>query len=150
AGRLDRPGGHLRFIGNEEIVEMPADELAASGLLNDNVDNVFAVEAAFVTEKLFFSVVVIFGSILEFPWKAPIRRARDLGLEGPARESSRALTHVFLGIVAGAEAEQLQEFAPPILVYRCSVVLLVVEPEDHRRIFRNLEQQVTVITHPVL
>ena len=43
AGSLDRPCRHLRFVSDEEIVQMPADEASASRLLYDDVNDVFAV-----------------------------------------------------------------------------------------------------------
>src|SRR5438067_7692686 len=111
---------------------MPTDESAASRLLHDDVDDVFAVEAAFVPEEHFLAVIVIFRAILELPREPAIRRAWDLGLEGPAGERPRAFTDVRLGVIAGAQAEQLEQFTAPILIDGCSMILLIVEPENHR------------------
>src|SRR5262249_49548718 len=72
-GRLDRPGRDLRLVGDEEVVEMPAHEARAGRLLHDDVDDVFAVEMATVTEKLLLPVVVIFGAVLELPREPSIR-----------------------------------------------------------------------------
>jgi len=61
----------------------------AGRLLYDDVDDVFAVELALVTEKFFLAVVVIFRAILELPGEPAIGCPRDLGLEGPAGEGAR-------------------------------------------------------------
>src|SRR6266851_6530921 len=97
---------------------MPANEFAACRLLHDDVEDVLAVEPALVAEEGLLAVVMVFRAILELPGEAAIRRARDLGLEGPAGEGARAFADVGLGVVAGAEAEQLKEFAAPVLVDR--------------------------------
>ena len=44
ARRLDRPGWHLRLVGDEEVIQMPADEFSTSRLLHDDVENVLAIE----------------------------------------------------------------------------------------------------------
>ncbi len=131
---FDRPCRHLRFVSDKEVVQVPADEFTASRLLHHDVDDVFAVELALMAEKLLLAVVVIFRAILEFPREPAIGRARDLGLEGPAGEGPRALADILFRVVAGAEAEQFEQFAAPVFVDRGAVVLLVVEPEDHRRV----------------
>ena len=51
ARRLDRPGRHLRLVGDEEVVQMAADEPGAGRLLHDDVDDVLAVEAALMAEE---------------------------------------------------------------------------------------------------
>src|SRR5204863_6096163 len=135
--------------GDKEVVQVPANESAASRLLHDDVDYVFAVEAALVPEEHLLAVIVIFGAILELPGEPAIGRAWDLGLEGPAGEGPRAFADIRLGVVAGAEAEQLEQFAAPILVHRGAVILLVIEPKDHRWVFCHLEQQIAVVTHAV-
>src|SRR4051794_12669299 len=67
ARRLERPGWHLRLVSDEEVIQMPADEFAASRLLHDNVENILAIEPAFMTEEFFLAVVMVFRAILEFP-----------------------------------------------------------------------------------
>jgi hypothetical protein len=150
ARRFDRPGRHLRLVGDEEVVQVTADKFTASRLLHYDVDDVFAVEATRMTQEFFRPVVVILRAILEFPREPALGRARDLGLEGPAGKRPRALANILFGIVAGAEAEQFEQFAAPILVDRRAVVLLVVEPENHRRISGNIQQQVAIIPQPAL
>ena len=150
ARRLDRPRGHLRLVGDKEIVQVPADEASAGRLLYDDVDDVFAVQLTLMTKEGLLAVIVVFRAILELPGESAIGRPRDLGLEGPAGEGARRFANVGLGVVAGAEAEQLEEFATPVLVDRGPMVLLVVEPEDHRRVSGHLEQQVAVTAKAAL
>ena len=139
----------MRLVGDEEVVQVPADEPTAGRLLHDDVDDVFAVETALVAEEHLLAVIVIRGAILELPREPAIGCPRNLGLEGPAGERPRAFADIGLGVVAGAEAEQLEQFAAPILVDRGAMVLLVVEPEDHRRISCDFEQQLAVVAHAV-
>src|SRR5262245_12981163 len=108
ARRFDRPGRHLRFICDEEIVQMPRHESGTSWLLHDDVNNVLTVEVSTMAEELLFPVIMIFGAILKLPREATVRQARNLGLEGPAREGARRFTNIFLRIVADAHAEQLE------------------------------------------
>src|SRR3989442_3674102 len=88
ARRLDRPGGHLGLVGDEEVVQMSAHEAGTGRLFHDDVDDVFAVETSAMAEKLFLAVIVILGAVLELPREPPIGQARDLGLEGPASEGA--------------------------------------------------------------
>ena len=150
ARRLDRPGRHLRFVSDEEIVQVSADEFAASRLLHDYVENILAVEPSLVAEEYLLPIVMVFRAILELPREPAVWCARNLGLEGPASEGARAFAHIDLGVVGGAEAEQFQQLATPVFVDRRSVVLLVVEPEHHRRVVRDLRQQLAVVSHAVL
>ena len=103
-----------------------------------------------MAEKFLFAIVVVFRPVLELPREPAIRRARDFGLEGPAGEGAGSLANVLLGVVAGAEAEQLQQLAAPVLVDRGPVVLVVVEPEHHRRVGRYFVQQLVVTGQTVL
>ncbi len=129
---------------------MPADETGAGRLLDDDVDNVLAVQVPAMAKEFLDAVIMVFRPVFELPGEPPVWQARDLGFEGPAGEGPRRLTDICLGIVAGAEAEQLQQFAAPVLVHRRAVVLVVVQPEYHRRIPGHLQQKVAVVTHAVI
>src|SRR5207253_6735898 len=72
--------------------------------------------------------------------EAPIGQARDLGLEGPAGESAGCLTDILFRVGADTHAEQLEQLATPVLVDGRPVVLVVAQPEDHRR--RSEERRV--------
>src|SRR5215213_4783184 len=149
ARRLDRPSWHLRLVGDEEVIQMPADKSAASRLLHDDVENVLAIEPALVTKKYLLAIVMVFRAILEFPGEPAVGRARDLGLKGPTGEGAGGLADIRLGVVAGAETEQFEQFTTPVLVDRGAVVLVVVEPEHHCRISRDLGEQLAVVSHTV-
>ncbi len=84
--RLDLPGRHLGFIGNEEIVNMACDKPVTSRLLHDNIDDIITVEIAGAAQESLFIVVVILWDVLEVPGKTTVRQARNLGLEGPTGE----------------------------------------------------------------
>ncbi len=129
---------------------MPADELGTGRLLHDDVDDVLAVEVALVAEERLLAVIVVFCAVFELPREAPVGKPRQLGLERPAGEGARCLADIHFGVVAGAEAEQFQQFAAPVLVDRGAMVLVVVEPEQHRRVLRDRHQQVAVVAHAAL
>jgi hypothetical protein len=87
---LDRPRWHLRLIRDEEIIEMARDKAATGRLTDDDVDDVLAIEPATVAEEFLLPVVMVFRAILEFPGETAVWQARNLGLEGPARETREA------------------------------------------------------------
>src|ERR1700738_3993211 len=64
ARRLERPSGHLRLVGDEEVVQVSADKASARRLLYNDVDDVFAVEVPLMTEELLLAIVMIFGPVL--------------------------------------------------------------------------------------
>ena len=103
-----------------------------------------------MAEERLLAIVVVFRTILELPREAAVRQARQLRLEGPAGERTRCLADIHFGVVAGAEAEQLKELAAPVLVHRGAVVLVVVQPEDHRRVPRDRHQQIAIVAHAVV
>src|SRR5262249_3875646 len=113
AWRLQTPGRHLRLGGDEEVVKMPTDESCAGWLLDDDGDDILAVEVALCSAGGFLALAVIFWAMLELPGKASVRQPGKFGLKAPAGERARRLAHVYLGVVASAEAEQFQQFAAP-------------------------------------
>ena len=137
---------------------MPRDEACSRLLLADDVDDVLAVEVARLPEEGLLTVVVVFLAVLEVvvdPAVRPVRVPRRahhhvLGVaNGPAGERPRALLDVVLRVVAHSHGEQLQQFAAPVLVYCVLVVVLVVQPDDHRRVLRELQQQPVESAHSV-
>ena len=60
----------------------------------------------------------------------------------PAREGSGAVLDVVLRVVADAHGEELQQLAAVVLVDRVLVVLAVVQPQDHRRVAGQGDEQV--------
>ena len=73
-----------------------------------------------------------------------------LGFEAPSRERPGALVDVVFGVVVHSHGEELQELAPPVLVGRPFVVVLVVEPEDHCGVFGCFDEKPPVAAHAVL
>ena len=67
SGGFDRPGRHLRLIGDEEVVQVAGDEDVARGLSDDDVDDVEPVECANVSEVMFLRCVVVFRVELVVP-----------------------------------------------------------------------------------
>ena len=60
-----------------------------------------------------------------------------------------ALLDVVLGVVADAHREELQQLSAVVLVDGALVVLVVVQPDDHRRIPRQLDEDVPEVAQPV-
>ena len=99
------------------------------------------------------------GVVLEVPGDAAERRERVLVrlhphvvdvAQGPARECAGGLLHVVLIVVAHAHREELEQLPSVVLVDRAVVVVVVVEPEDHRWIAGQLQEEVleAAETHP--
>ena len=95
---------------------MARDEARRRILLTDNVDDVFAVEVARLSEEGLLAFVVVFGLIFEVPrdsavWPDGIALAAQRHILGvaqrPAGEGARRFLDVFLRVVAHAHAEQL-------------------------------------------
>ena len=98
----------------------------------------------------FSPVVVVLGAVLEVPGdtavgpdrvaQAPQRHVLCVP-ERPTGEGAGALLDVLLGVAAHAHGEQLQELPAVVLVDRAVVVLVVVQPDDHGRVFGQLHEQ---------
>src|SRR3989442_263451 len=71
-------------------------------------------------------------------------------LEGPAGEGAGRFTDILFRVGADAHAEQLKQLATPVLVDGRAVVLVVVQPEDHRGVSGDRDEQVAVVTHATL
>ena len=69
--------------------------------------------------------------------------------DGPARERAGGLLDVLLGVVADAHREQLEQLAPEVLVDRAPVVVVVVQPHDHRGVPGELDEQRLEAAHAV-
>ena len=100
---FDIPSGHLGLVGDEEVVHVPGDEPGAGLLLEDDVDDVLAVEVALVTEKRLLGEVVVLGLEVERPLVSTVGIPGHLGVDCPAGECSRALEHIGLGVVTDTE-----------------------------------------------
>ena len=69
----------------------------------------------------------------------PDGHVRHVG-DCPAGERPRALLDVLFGVVTDAHREQLENLSTVVLVDVVLVVILVVQPQDHRRVLRELNQ----------
>src|SRR4029453_10157719 len=85
-------------------------------LLEDDVDDVLAVERAAAAEEGLLAGVVLRGVELELE-----------DVVGPAGERARRLADVALGVVADTHREELEQLAPEVLVRMALDVLAVVE-----------------------
>ena len=116
-------------------------------MLEDDVDDVLAVEVAPFAEEDFLSVVVVVGVVLELPGEAVVEHAGEGGADSPAGEGASALLHVVFRVVALAHGEQLKELPTPVFVGGVFVVLIVVEPEDHGGVLGHFYQHGAVGAH---
>jgi len=105
-------------------------ERRGRGLLERDPHDVVAIEVAASAEDLLGSVVVVAGDIAEAPAALV-----------PTGERAGGFADVVLGVVAFAEAEQFEQFAGVVFVRTTLDVLVAVEPDDHGRVARNVEQQ---------
>ena len=81
------------------------------------------------------------------PVVASQRAAGQLGFDSPAGEGAGSLPHIHLGIIAHAHAEEFQQFPAPVFVNGLGVVFAVVQPVNHGRILRQLQQEFLVVAH---
>ena len=95
------------------------------------------------------------GTIDELGGVATVGLTRDGVGDGPAGEGTGAFLNVVLGVVvfavlADAEGEQLEKLTAVVLVDGLLVAEAVIEEEDHRGVFGNLDQEFAEATHPML
>ena len=109
-------------------------------LTGDDVYDVLAIEASAMAEKLFLAIVVVILAIQESGLEVPEGIQRQRLFECPAGEGSRGILDVVLGVVPYSHREQLQNLAAIVLVDGIPVILVVVEPVDHGRVARQLNQ----------
>ena len=124
---------------NEVAVDLRGDELRRRPLRNDDVDDVFAVEATGLAEYGLLPVVVLVFAHHEVE---PIL--------GPTGKGPRRLADVVLGVVADTHREHLEHLSTEVLVRVALQVLAVVEVDEHRRVFRHSEQEVSEAAEAVL
>ena len=122
-------------LTHEIAIDLCCDELAGDGLLEDDADDVVAVERALLAEERLLTEVMLRG----------IELIRE-DVVGPAREGAGRFTDVALGVVADAHREQLEQFAPEVLVRVRLHVLAVVEIDEHRGILEDPDQQILQAT----
>ena len=144
------PLRHRRLVRHEEAVHVPGDEPCRRGLPAYDVDYVLAREPAVVAEEGLLAVVVVFRPVLKEPrqpsvWPYRVPAGAHLAVFGvphrPAREGAGTLLHVLFRIAADPHGEQLQELPAVILVYRTAAVVLIVQPDNHRWVPGQLQQQ---------
>ena len=138
-----RPLGHRRLVGHEEAVQVAGDEAGGGRLLADNIYYVVPVEVAPLAQELLFAVIVVFGVELEVPGDAAIGPVRiplraqlhilQVG-DGPAGKGASALLDILLGIISDSHGEEFQQLPAIVLVDGALVVVLVVQPDNHRRV----------------
>ena len=156
--RVDGPASLLGdLIGGEELEQPCADELGSGVLLGDDVDDVFTVEVAGLAQEGLLAVVVVFLAVVKVPGDAavgpdgvlvgPDRHVLRVG-QGPAGEGAGTFLDVVLGVVADAHGEKLQQLPAVILVDGVAVVVVVVQPDQHRRVAGNLQQKLVEAPQP--
>ena len=137
------------MVGGEELEEARADEVRRCPLSADDCHDVLAVEVPRLTEERLFALVVVVGAVLEVPRDPAVRPDRVLHsahrhvldvAERPPGEGARGLLDVVFGVVADAHGEELQQLPTVVLVNVTVVVLVVVEPQQHRRVLGKLDE----------
>ena len=119
---------------------MPRDELRGRLLPHDDLYDLLAVQVAAVAQEGLEAVVVQLLAVYE------VRPGLVGGVLGdrlcyrPACERPGRALDVVLCVVADAHREKLQQLPPVVLVRLAIHVLVVVEPEDHGRVPRQVGQ----------
>ena len=126
---------------------MTGNEAGACWVISDELDDVFAVVIAGVTQEGLFAVVVILFFVVEEPVVTANGATGELGLNGPAGEGAGAVPYVVFCVVAYAHAEEFQQFTAPVLVDRIGVVVVVVQPVNHGWVFGHFKEQFAEIAH---
>ena len=102
AGRRFLPGGNLRLVGDEEVVQVAGDEAGRRRLPGNDVYDLFAVEVAALAEEGLLVLVVVGGVVDELGGVASIGVARDGIGDGPAGESAGRFLNVIFRVVGMA------------------------------------------------
>ena len=129
---------------------MTRDETGRRGLLADDVDYVLAIEVARIAEEGLLAFIMVVLAVLEVPIETSHREARQLRCDRPACKRAGALEDIGLSVVALPHAEQFEKLAAPVLVRGVCVVLVIVQPVDHRRVLGNRHQDILVVAHALL
>ncbi len=104
---------------DEELEQLGGVELRCRRLLEEDVDDVVAVEVSGAAEERLRAVVVLGGVEIELA-RAP--RERETG------KGAGALAHVLFGVVADAQGEEFHQLAREIFVGMSFEAARVVEP----------------------
>jgi hypothetical protein len=92
--------------------------------------------------ELLLGGVVLVGVEHELVVRVRVVIAAAHEAQVPPREHTRRRVHVLLAVVADAEREQLHDLAPEVLLRTLARVRAPVEPDQHRRVLGNLDQQI--------
>ena len=120
---------------------------ACGGLPDDDVDDVAAVEPARLAQEGLDPVVVLLLAALEAGVVVAVGIQGDGLGECPARERAGRVLDVQLGVAADAHREELQQLASVVLVRLAAHVLVVVQPVDHGRVARELQEDRAHVGH---
>src|SRR5215467_8887300 len=140
----------VHLVGSEELEQAGADEAGRRLLASNNNDDVLTVEPAGLAQEGFYTVVVVVVPVLEMPVDAtvgpygvPARPHRHiLGVpQGPSGEGPGALLNVLLGVMANTHREKLQKLPAIVLVDCILVIVVVIQPDNHGRVFGQFYQQ---------
>ena len=128
-----------RILAHKVAIDLARDKIRRGGLLQDDVDDVDAVEAAGLAEKRLFAVVVLIFVDDEFEIHVV-----------PAGEGARRLANVLLRVVADAHGEHLHDFAREVFVGGALHVDARVQERQHRRVLGHGHHQVPEIAGAVV
>ena len=146
-GRLVRPLRDRKLIGDKEVIQMPGEECSRRRLLTDNPDGVFAIPVSGLSEDGLLAVIVVVGVKFKLPGHVPVRPSGVVShLDGhvvrinyaPTCEGPGSLLDIFLGVVANAHREEFENLSPEVLVDVRPVIVLIVQPHNHRGVSRKL------------
>ena len=106
------------------------------------------VEIPGAAQERLIPVVVVGLQVFELPVEAAVQAGRQFG-KGPTGKRPGAFPHVVFRIVANSHAKELQQLTAPVFVHRIGVVLVVVQPVDHGRVFSYRHQKISIVAQSV-
>src|SRR6202011_5900897 len=110
---------------DKKAPELPANELRARRFLDQNIDDVVAIQRSGLPHKSFHAEILRKGS------EAKLLRCH---VDPVAGKCSRRFANVLLAVISNADGEKLHQFARPVFVWMLPEALLQIEINHHRRV----------------
>src|SRR4029077_17622166 len=127
------------IVAHEVAVNLPGNEVRGDLLIEDDVENVDAVEVAALAEEFLLAGIVF--RLVELEAKIVV---------GPAGERSRRLADVVLAVVAHPHGEEFHDLAAEVLVRGALYVLPGGEKNQHGRVLGHGDQKLAEISSAFL
>ena len=118
------------FVAHQVTIDLGGDIAGRGGMVEDQVDDLYAVEIAVRAQELLVAVVMLGGIDLEVEPS-----------EIPTGKGACGFANIVFAVVADAHGEQFHDFAREVLVRRTLHVHASVEKGEHGRILGDAYQE---------